>query len=46
MPHPPIPEPPGMSPEDRRTLTVALVVIGGGFLAGVVLLFVFFATGL
>ncbi len=38
--------PPPMSPEDRRTLTIAFLIVGGGFVAGVLLLFVFFATGL
>ena len=38
--------PPQMSSEDRRVLVVTLALVGGGFLAGIVLLFVFFATGL
>ena len=35
-----------MAPEDRKTLLIALILIGGGLLAGVVLLFVFILTGL
>lgn len=36
----------GMDPEDRRVLTVALAIVAGGFFAGLLLLFAFFATGL
>ena len=35
-----------MPPEDRRVLVTTLALIGGGFLAGIGLLFLFFATGL
>ena len=35
-----------MAPEDRKTLMVVVLFVGGGFLVGVVLLFVFIANGL